>query len=270
MTDRARKIMTALVASASAMLATGVLMPIHPTPVSAKPAEATVPTINESRAVSEDAKVAVDDDGYFDEVARQITKMWRIAPEVSKTFVHSAREAARLENVDPLIILSVAATETGFQHVGNPGSLGLLSKDGRIPEHLDDPKKPWGAMQVSGAAHKDKFPGGVVRKTSLSENIKLGTKVLGEYLRLEKGDITRALQRYNGSIRDETNRYAKKVLKNYTLMVKMTDHAIQLATNLPRSPSVVLAETGGSFRMIGLGNVLNVTAPRIKERKLSV
>lgn len=57
-------------------------------------------------------------------------------------------------------------------------------------------------MQVAGQWHVDKFAGGVVRKTSLTENIDLGAKVLSDYLEKEAGNEKSALQRYNGSTKD--------------------------------------------------------------------
>jgi soluble lytic murein transglycosylase-like protein len=84
--------------------------------------------------------------------------------------------------------MAVAATESSFNHsVGNPGG-------------GNDPRKPFGIMQVAGQFHPEKFPQREVRRTTVKENIEIGAQVLKEYLASEGGNERRALLRYNGSL----------------------------------------------------------------------
>lgn len=160
---------------------------------------------------------------------------------ISETFAvpaHEARHLARLaaEAVRPYestgspelavldwhLVLAVIAKESAFKFVGNPGDLRMTRSRVRASIAANgavegvDPLRPHGLMQVDGRWHPEKMPegpDGQIRVTSDRENIRAGVAVLAESLKAERGDISRALQRYNGNLKDESRRYANKVLQ---------------------------------------------------------
>lgn len=136
-------------------------------------------------------------------VAEVLVAEYNLGRAYAREVTQAAYSAAYKHGVDPLLILALAGNESRFQHIGNPSG-------------GDDPRYPYGIMQVAGKWHPEKFEGGVVVKTSLAENIDLGTKVIKEYLDKERGDEKRALLRYNGSLSsgEEGYFYAVRKVKN--------------------------------------------------------
>lgn len=114
-------------------------------------------------------------------IAEYIARHWRVNLDHAVTVVSAAFAAAARYQVDPILILAIAAKESSFRHVGN------------------NPNHTYGIMQIIGRYHKDKFEGGQVRATSVTENILMGTHILRENLDRERGDLRRALMRYNAS-----------------------------------------------------------------------
>lgn len=132
-------------------------------------------------------------------VATYLSDKWRLGWHEALLVSHSMLNVASKYDLDPLLLMAVAATESSFQHsVGNPGG-------------GNDPLRPYGIMQVAGRWHPDKFEGGIVRRTTVHQNVELGAQVLVEYLEREQGDLRRALLRYNGSLNTGNQRYADKV-----------------------------------------------------------
>jgi hypothetical protein len=127
-----------------------------------------------------------------------LAREWKLGREYAAQVATAVLFSSKRHRVDPVLLLAVAAAESSLQHsVGNPGG-GV------------DPMKPFGIMQVAGQYHADKFPGGTVKVTSVSENFDIGARVLKEYLALERGNERRALLRYNGSL-NISDRYFRKV-----------------------------------------------------------
>lgn len=128
-----------------------------------------------------------------------------LAPPADRALeiANAAFQAAHTYSLDVALILAVAAKESSFREVGNPGMRGQPV----------DPLKPHGLMQVSGKYHSEKFPRGVARVTDVYENIHIGTHVLSEYLDKANGNVRHALQRYNGAAHDPRSSYALDVLQ---------------------------------------------------------
>lgn len=138
-----------------------------------------------------------------------IASKWRLEEARAKRLVEFSTAAAKSVAVDPLLVLAVIAQESAFRYVGNPGDLSIK------PEAVD-PLRPHGLMQVSGKWHPEKMPldkEGNIRVTTSRENIDAGVRVLSEYMARERGDLVRALQRYNGNLADTDARYAQSVLR---------------------------------------------------------
>ena len=135
----------------------------------------------------------------IERITDHIAGKWKIGTTRSRNIVAQAYRVADELNLDPTLLLAVAAKESGFRNIGNP--------DGGF-----DPAKPYGMMQVHGRVHAKKFPDGHPSHTSAEENLRIGAAILKSYLAFEKGNETRALQRYNGAMKDRTRKYSKSVL----------------------------------------------------------
>lgn len=139
-------------------------------------------------------------------VAQFIAEEWDLESHYATTVVRAAYGAAQRYALDPFLLLAMAAKESAFRHIGNPGG-------------GQDPLRPYGIMQVAGRFHPEKFEDGVVRPTGLAENVRLGAQVVREYLDREKGNVRRALLRYNGSLHksgeyfQSVSRLRKKLLE---------------------------------------------------------
>lgn len=140
-----------------------------------------------------------------------VSDRWNLDPGLASEIVVTANKAAAVESVDPLLVLAVIAQESTFVHTGNAGNMSESVEDSEV-----DPLVAHGLMQVAGRSHPEKMPVdalGRIRVTTTAENIFIGTKVLAEYLRRESGNLTRALQRYNGNMEDSSARFATKVVR---------------------------------------------------------
>jgi len=93
---------------------------------------------------------------------------------------HVHCEAKRVE-IPPELVLAVMDVESRFDRyaVSSAGAVGLMQVMPFWPREL--------GMSNSQLVH-------------VSDNIRMGTTILGYYLRKERGNYQRALQRYNGSL----------------------------------------------------------------------
>lgn len=109
---------------------------------------------------------------------------------------------ARRYGFDPLLIVAMISVESGFdpKAKSDQGALGLMQV---IPEwHLDKID-----ARVDGAPQADHLFDPEI-------NIAVGIEVLAEGLQ-RYGTLEKALQYYNGSLKDPQRRYSKKVLARY-------------------------------------------------------
>lgn len=97
-------------------------------------------------------------------------------------------------NLDPFLLLALIETESSFKKDAKSwaGAVGLT--------------------QVIPRWHQDKIKDGETL-TNIDVSVRVGADTLNEYLQREDGDVIRALQRYNGSLNDDTRKYSFKVLK---------------------------------------------------------
>jgi soluble lytic murein transglycosylase-like protein len=140
-----------------------------------------------------------------------IAKRWRIDLATAKRYVVAAQEASGRAAVDPLLVLAVIARESKFVFTGNQDDMTL-----NVDPMSVDPLRPHGPMQVSGRWHPEKMPidkSGRIRPTTREENIHAGAEVLAEYLERDRGNLRRALQRYNGCTSDNCESYPAYVLR---------------------------------------------------------
>ena len=152
--------------------------------------------------------------------AREIEQVWDIPYEDALAMVQSAVDASAEQRVDPLLTLAIMAVESGFD------------------SDAVSPAGARGPMQLVERWHLKRIADLGARAGALTpdQNIQVGVGVLREYLNIERGNLAAALQRYNGSLDDETRRYSEKVLKTYKqFRVKFSALAAKPAKAAPKT-----------------------------------
>lgn len=137
------------------------------------------------------------------ELSRRIVEHYKVSPVAARKIVDAAHEAGARYNVDPLMLLSISAVESSFnpQARSSAGAIGLTQLLPRAhPEKL-------ARIRAAGKSPFDV-------KTSLE----LGAEVFSEYHARFRGDKIKALQQYNGSLKDSSRRYSNKVMAAHVLL----------------------------------------------------
>lgn len=132
-------------------------------------------------------------------VANWLAKRYRVGNDAAHSFVTAAYLTAKDFKLDPLLILSVMAIESGL----NP--------------FAESPVGAQGLMQVMSKIHQDKFDqfGGLEAALDPVANIRVGTQILKEYV-TRGGSVEAGLKMYVGAALAETDGgYGSKVLAEY-------------------------------------------------------
>lgn len=132
-------------------------------------------------------------------VASWISKRYRVAREATHMLVSAAYQTADELQLDPLLILAVAAIESGF----NPYAESAMGAQG--------------LMQVMSKLHHDKFRhlGGPHAALNPVANIKVGALILKEYVN-RGGSVEAGLKMYVGAAAFATDAgYGSRVLAEY-------------------------------------------------------
>jgi soluble lytic murein transglycosylase-like protein len=132
------------------------------------------------------------------QIAEHLAKRYRVSADAIHDMVEAAHHAGGSLKLDPLLIIAVMAVESRF----NP-----------IAESVAGAK---GVMQVIPKYHQEKFEtvGGEKAVLDPRANILVGALILREYLD-RTGDLTAALQLYNGAPNDPENGYTRKVMTEH-------------------------------------------------------
>ncbi|MBV8659676.1 MAG: lytic transglycosylase domain-containing protein [Burkholderiales bacterium] len=132
-------------------------------------------------------------------VTTWLSKRYRVAGDAANMLVSTAYLTAREIKLDPLLILSVMAIESGF----NP--------------FAESPMGAQGLMQVMSKVHSDKFEemGGVQAALNPVANIRVGALILKDYVN-RGGSVEAGLKSYVGAAAFETDDgYGSRVLAEY-------------------------------------------------------
>lgn len=132
-------------------------------------------------------------------VAAWISKRYRVAGDATQMLVQTAYQTADELKLDPLLILAVAAIESGF----NP--------------FAESPVGAQGLMQVMSKIHHEKFQelGGVKAALNPVANMKVGALILKDYVR-RGGSVEAGLKMYVGAAAFDTDfGYGSRVLNEY-------------------------------------------------------
>ena len=151
-------------------------------------------------------------------VAEYIARSYRITLEDARQYTAWAVEIGQGFDVDPLLILAVAATESSF----NP-----KAKSGAGAE---------GLMQVMTCVHTDKFKAFGGEKAALEPypNMVVGTSILSRLID-RTGSVAKALKWYYGAANEKTDGgYAAKVFKERSRMLVAAGGDASAAVQLSR------------------------------------
>lgn len=132
-------------------------------------------------------------------VTNWLAKRYRVANDATNMLVSAAYLTATETKLDPLLILSVMAIESGF----NPFAESAVGAQG--------------LMQVMSKIHHDKFEdlGGIKAALNPVANIKVGSLILKDYV-TRGGSVEAGLKMYVGAAAfDNDSGYGSKVLAEY-------------------------------------------------------
>jgi soluble lytic murein transglycosylase-like protein len=130
--------------------------------------------------------------------AEYIANNYRIAREAAELIAKEAYKSGKENDVDPLLILAVIGVESRFNPISEShvGALGLTQT---MPEA--HPEKIASIQRDQGHI------------LNIADNIQIGSKIIGEYMRKFGNNSVLALQQYNGSLKDKSRVYSTKVLE---------------------------------------------------------
>lgn len=132
-------------------------------------------------------------------VTNWLAKRYRVANDATNMLVSAAYLTAKEIKIDPLLILSVMAIESGL----NP--------------FAESPVGAQGLMQVMSKVHHDKFQdlGGVKAALNPVANIRVGALILKDYV-TRAGSVEAGLKMYVGAADAENDSgYGSRVLNEY-------------------------------------------------------
>lgn len=132
-------------------------------------------------------------------VTTWLAKRYRVASDATNMLVSAAYLTAKEIKIDPLLILSVMAIESGL----NP--------------FAESPVGAQGLMQVMSKVHHDKFQdlGGVKAALNPVANIRVGALILKDYV-TRGGSVEAGLKMYVGAAdADNDSGYGARVLNEY-------------------------------------------------------
>lgn len=159
-----------------------------------------------------------------------LSKRYRVASDATNMLVSAAYSTAREIKLDPLLILSVMAIESGF----NP--------------FAESPVGAQGLMQVMSKVHHDKFEdlGGVKAALNPIANIKVGSLILKDYV-TRGGSVEAGLKMYVGAgAMASDSGYGARVLAEYRRLkdVAMGKHVPPFSTSVAPKPRQKEADVG--------------------------
>ena len=156
-------------------------------------------------------------------VTKWLAKRYRVANDATHLFVSAAYTTAKDLKLDPLLILSVMAIESGL----NPFAESAVGAQG--------------LMQVMSKIHHDKFEefGGVKAALDPVANIQVGGQILKEYV-TRTGSVEAGLKMYVGAaLAEDDGGYGNKVLAEYKRLkdVSAGKTVSVAATSTPVAPT---------------------------------
>jgi len=161
-------------------------------------------------------------------LVQYIAKRHKVSATGLEQLVRTAIQEGHAAKVDPVLILAVTSIESGF----NPLAESVFGAQG--------------LMQIIPKFHQDKIDAsrGAVALLEPAENIRVGARILREYMR-NSGGLETALQQYGG-VSDASNMtYAAKVMgeaERFRQIMKYGSLRAEVAANTSPVPTPVVAE----------------------------
>jgi len=170
-------------------------------------------------------------------VATYLSRRYRVAQEPLGQLVKAAFQTGRDVGLDPLLLLSVMAIESGFNPYAESG-VGAQ-----------------GLMQVMSKVHSDKFEyfGGTDTALQPLANLQVGALVLKDCI-ARGGSLANGLRMYNGSTNPDDTAYGSKVMAERARL-RDVSHGRSVPLNAPAQPSKPIvtasatAAAGGAKRV---------------------
>ena len=160
-----------------------------------------------------------------EEVALYIHRSYRVPIQDARQLTEWALEIGEAENMDPLLILAVAGSESSF----DPAARSKAGAEG--------------LMQVMTKVHEDKFEpfGGKTAAFDPYSNMRVGAQILRQLI-ARTGSVTKALKWYSGAANHSTDwGYSAKVLREHSRLLVAaggeSDDAVQLSRGKRTGPS---------------------------------
>jgi soluble lytic murein transglycosylase-like protein len=144
-------------------------------------------------------------DGVQRALADYLSRRYYVAASQTERFVAVAYGAAAEVGLDPLLILAVISVESRFNPIAESG-MGAK-----------------GLMQIIPKYHHaklDLYGGGEEAVLDPESNIRVGTRILKEYVR-RTGTLQAGLQYYNGAAWDVSAQYAQKVFAEHRRLLEV-------------------------------------------------
>jgi hypothetical protein len=157
-------------------------------------------------------------------VTNWLAKRYRVASDASNMLVSAAYLTAKEIKIDPLLILSVMAIESGL----NP--------------FAESPVGAQGLMQVMSKIHHEKFQdlGGIKAALNPVANIRVGALILKDYVK-RGGSVEAGLKMYVGAAAFETDGgYGSRVLAEYRRLKDVSaGKKVSIFSNTPVAPILI-------------------------------
>jgi len=152
-------------------------------------------------------------------VSQWISRRYRVAADATHMLVSEAYKNAQKLHLDPLLILAVAAIESGF----NP--------------FAESAGGAQGLMQVMSKVHRDKFRehGGAYAALDPVANIRVGSAILKDYVN-QGGSVEAGLKRYVGAAAFATDSgYGTRVLAEYRRLQQVAGKSVSAVSTVASS-----------------------------------
>lgn len=137
---------------------------------------------------------------------QELSDIWNIVVEETHDY-----------SIDPFLMMALIQEESSYNKTARShmGALGLT--------------------QVMPRVHHDRLNKGE-HLTDIRVSVRVGVEVLNEYIQVEKGNIPRALQRYNGNLKDKRQKYARHILFEKSKLEALHIQSLLVQHNLNEPP----------------------------------